>query len=73
MSLKLQALQLLREMAEKQRAEIMQNRSMRELPLNEIKEVMRLDELLNTYRADIAKMTEDDGFVTMYPDLKDYE
>lgn len=73
MSLKLQAIQLLKEMAEKQRAEIMQNRSMRELPLKEIKEVMRLDELLNTYRADIAKMTEEDGFVTMYPDLKDFK
>lgn len=73
MSLKLQAVQLLKEMAEKQRAEIMQNKSMRELPLNEIKEVMRLDELLNNYRADIAKMTEGDGFVTMYPDLKDFK
>lgn len=73
MSLKLQAIQLLKEMAEKQRAEIMQNRTMRELPLKEIKEVMRLDELLNTYRADIAKMTEEDGFVTMYPDLKDFK
>lgn len=72
MSLKLQAIQLLKEMAEKQRAEIMQNKAMRELPPNEIKEVMRLDELLNTYRAEIASMTEKDGFVTMYPDLKDF-
>lgn len=73
MSVKLQAVQLLKEMAEKQRDEIMDGRTIRDLKLHEIKEVNRLNQLLANYRAAISEMTEDDGFVTMYPDLKDYK
>lgn len=73
MSLRIQALQTLVEMAEKQRAQIMDGKTLRDLKLHEIKEVNRLNEKLNTYRAGIQELTEDDGFVTMYPDLRDYE
>jgi len=73
MSLKIQALQTLVELAEKQRAQIMENKTLRDLKLHEIKEVNRLNEKLNTYRASIQELTEADGFVTMYPDLQDYE
>ena len=73
MSVKLQAVQLLKEMAEKQRDEIMDGRTIRDLKLHEIKEVNRLNQLLANYRAAISEMTEGDGFVTMYPDLKDYK
>lgn len=73
MSVKLQAVQLLKEMAEKRRDEIMNGKTMNDLKLHEVKEVNRLNQLLANYRAAISEMTESDGFVTMYPDLKDFK
>ena len=73
MSVKPEAVQTLKDMAEKKRDEIMNGRAMRDLNLDEIKEVNRLNQLLATYRAAISEMTEDDEFITMYPDLKEFK